>query len=601
MTEKENNRRREDEHVQYITANLCGIKSERPQAPFVFISYKSDDWEPVLHHVVYTLVKDYGLNVYFDGSFATHNSLWVEQFPLNMNSRYCKGVIAFLDDRYATSYATLMELLYSQTLKAGRGGKLEEKKRGLPVVPVNLDKLNQLPDDVAEEDTGLGKSFYPDKTKNANADVERKVFETAFNELKRRNVLGDTAYMYTPGDELLKDVCSSLLTAVLGYLKVNENWYTPGQSLDDIAASIEDACGKEVFSKEWRKRPQPPKPEPPKPQNGTISLPEFVKKYNFRTFLKDTYKEFRLVGEGECAKYTTEYFSSAAKLTQSFIRTVLEEQGEAYILRVLEKEKARTNPSFIPRQEMQKKSVQYQKLNVPGLENWAMCSNYGQYGWISDVLRRRIEDLGLPLESFSLEYILDWDKPVDAYEEEEAEPTNEEETGTAGEDEETGTTSGDEEAEPTSEDEETGTTGGGETGTGRGIDGTAPLGGGKGGKKKNVKARNGYSFTIFGEDHTQQSQKNVMLTVFKAVIDRHPDKLDELVERLPCLGWGSVIGDKTAGVTTTFRNGEAHTVDGREFSIGTSLNSEQAFGYIKQLLQICGEPEDRLNVYQRPE
>lgn len=31
-----------------------------------------------------------------------------------MKPDHCKGVLAFIDDKYATSYATLLELLYSQ-------------------------------------------------------------------------------------------------------------------------------------------------------------------------------------------------------------------------------------------------------------------------------------------------------------------------------------------------------------------------------------------------------------------------------------------------------------------------------------------------------
>ena len=42
---------------------------------YVFISYKSDDWKTVLGDIVYKLVKEHGLNVYFDGDFSGHNPL----------------------------------------------------------------------------------------------------------------------------------------------------------------------------------------------------------------------------------------------------------------------------------------------------------------------------------------------------------------------------------------------------------------------------------------------------------------------------------------------------------------------------------------------
>lgn len=56
------------------------------------------------------MVKEHGLNVYFDGDFSGHNPLWTEQFPENMEPGNCRGVVAFIDDAYTKSYATLMEL-----------------------------------------------------------------------------------------------------------------------------------------------------------------------------------------------------------------------------------------------------------------------------------------------------------------------------------------------------------------------------------------------------------------------------------------------------------------------------------------------------------
>ena len=91
MTPQENERRSLDPHVDYIKELICDRDGNQS---YVFISYKSDDWEVVLHEIVYKLVKDYGLNVYFDGSFDSHNALWVNQFPDNMRDYKCKGVPA---------------------------------------------------------------------------------------------------------------------------------------------------------------------------------------------------------------------------------------------------------------------------------------------------------------------------------------------------------------------------------------------------------------------------------------------------------------------------------------------------------------------------
>ena len=67
MTSDEMRKREEDEHVRYVKEHLCDRSGDKE---FVFISYKSDDWRVVLRDIVYTLLTKYGLNVYFDGSFA---------------------------------------------------------------------------------------------------------------------------------------------------------------------------------------------------------------------------------------------------------------------------------------------------------------------------------------------------------------------------------------------------------------------------------------------------------------------------------------------------------------------------------------------------
>lgn len=76
MTPEENDKRKKDPHVEYIKKKICAKNNGKP---FVFISYKSDDWEVVLADVAYRLVKDYGLNIYFDGDFDLHNASWIEQ------------------------------------------------------------------------------------------------------------------------------------------------------------------------------------------------------------------------------------------------------------------------------------------------------------------------------------------------------------------------------------------------------------------------------------------------------------------------------------------------------------------------------------------
>ena len=138
-----------------------------------------------------------------------------------------------------------------------------------------------------------------------------------------------------------------MLSDLLAYLQVNENWYKSGQSLDSFAASIRDACGDEVFSaldgptETPKPIVTPDQPEvvvKPKPgKTESISLPDFLKKYNHNTFKKETFRQVRLVGQGEYAVYDTPFFDSAYPLVWSFVMKILEERGEKYLHFVNEK------------------------------------------------------------------------------------------------------------------------------------------------------------------------------------------------------------------------------------------------------------------------
>lgn len=242
MTNEENKRRSTDANVNYIKSNICDRTGNES---YVFISYKSDDWETVLHDVVYRLVKDYGLNVYFDGSFDSHNSLWINQFPENMGDYKCKGVIAFFDDKYATSYATLMELLYSQTKKAAMG---KANPNGLPIVPIDLAKLTNITGEQGQKDTGLGVDTYEDGSVNVNAASEMDLFSKSFRELVQRHILDDAQYIWEPKERLNAMTCSQIVREIKAFKRINENYYSPDMSLDGIVGSIKNACGAEVFN-----------------------------------------------------------------------------------------------------------------------------------------------------------------------------------------------------------------------------------------------------------------------------------------------------------------------------------------------------------------
>lgn len=242
LSKEELIRRREDKNVNFIVERICNKDSGKP---YVFISYKSDDWEQVLKDIVYKLVKDYGLNVYFDGDFNGHNPLWTKQFPENMESPNCKGVLAFVDDKYACSYATLMELLYSQAgCSEARPPYGHIKKE---VVPVFLSKLTLI---LNEDNTGLGVGTFDNGEVNIHAKDEKDLFDDLFVKASELNILKNTVKPYQRGNVLPKELCATMVREVLASIGANDNLYQEGSNLEDIVRSIKSACGDEVFSHE---------------------------------------------------------------------------------------------------------------------------------------------------------------------------------------------------------------------------------------------------------------------------------------------------------------------------------------------------------------
>lgn len=416
MTPEESRRRAEDEHVRYIKEQLCDKDSNRP---YVFISYKSDDWEVVLHDIVYRLMKDYGLNVYFDGSFDTHNALWISQFPENMEHYNCMGVLAFVDDKYATSYATLLELMYSQTQQA-------EKK----VVQVNLDRLTTMDGAEGEINTGLGVKNYEDGTVNLNAGTEKSLFDETFEELVDIGVFREARHWYKRERPFTKKRCSNLVKNLLAHLRINENYYGgPNGDLGGIVGSIQDAFGEAVFQRgkpvivketekvvvgfrndnqvqdfEIKKGQKPEKPAVP--EGGTISLTDFLAKYNNSTFKKDTYVEFRLVGAKGYERYGTEFCGSAYELAWGFVMKLLAERGMDFIREVNERHPGLKNPVFIDKDIYDGREDQnkYRKIEAEGVEGYYMYRHYGQYQWIDAVLKPRLLEFRLPMDKFCFEY-----------------------------------------------------------------------------------------------------------------------------------------------------------------------------------------------------
>lgn len=244
LTASQELERKNDEHVKFLTKRICNKDGSKP---YVFISYKSDDWKTVLGDIVYKLVKEHGLNVYFDGDFSGHNPLWTDQFPENMESGNCRGVVAFIDDAYTKSYATLMELLYSQVNCQEEKPPYSRVKK--PVIPVYIGKLSNILD---ESNTGLGVDTYENNEVNIHADQEVKLFNELFDKAVEAKILDKTIKPYKKSQKnnngLSKELCATMCREVLGYVNANDNVYGVGVTINDIVSTIKDVCGEEVVS-----------------------------------------------------------------------------------------------------------------------------------------------------------------------------------------------------------------------------------------------------------------------------------------------------------------------------------------------------------------
>ena len=241
MTDAEREKRNKDEKIQWLKNHIVNKDMEKP---FVFISYKSDDWEIVLKDIVYRLVHDKGLNVYYDGDFDCHADSWIKQFPENMESEYCKGVIVFVDNKYATSYATLLELMNSQAVRAGIGSINENDDYGLPVIRIDLGKLNSKGIE-GSKSTFLGERTDAEGNENTNCQKELDLFKELIGLITDEGKLKGFKWfnqLYKPEGSFKQSACFKIVTKILEELHLQEKpYYNNVINLNDICESIRNA------------------------------------------------------------------------------------------------------------------------------------------------------------------------------------------------------------------------------------------------------------------------------------------------------------------------------------------------------------------------
>lgn len=130
-----------------VTQKIPTFTSEGKEK-YVFISYKSDDWEKVLGKIVRHMVDTYGLRVYFDKNFDRDNDSWVSNMTSAIRTGKCCAILAFVSKQYMISYACLMELLTARGYSAFMDHD-QDRENKLQIFPIIVDDSRDLKDSVS--------------------------------------------------------------------------------------------------------------------------------------------------------------------------------------------------------------------------------------------------------------------------------------------------------------------------------------------------------------------------------------------------------------------------------------------------------------------
>lgn len=214
---------------------------------YLFISYKSDDWEKVLEEVVYKLQKKTGLRIYYDKAFDFEsNEQWLIQMQKAIMSTHCKGVICFISEAYMTSYAALMEILFSQTEEVK--DRHDDKGLELFEVRLDLDTVNDIKKSILKQEQ---KYSVPVTMKSDEWDTYKNIIEEVV--LSEEHKFRDAAIRLKKkpeGSLRLNDLAIIFDKILTGQsIEKNDDSYFYEALEKTIRSS---SCGNEVFDDELK-------------------------------------------------------------------------------------------------------------------------------------------------------------------------------------------------------------------------------------------------------------------------------------------------------------------------------------------------------------
>lgn len=592
MDFKEYERQMQNPKYKELKVTTC-----KDNQDYVFISYSSKSWEKVLTEIVYRLQKEYHLRIYFDKDFASKPEAWLKQFQDNMEHPNCKAFICFFDEGYVTSYATMLELMHAMNKKSGLKDQIYSVNFN-----INWEALE------SANDTGLGKA----SPTNPNARDEKKYFDKEYQLLLKNSdyeeIANEIVFYYDP--DLNRPLTISACKTIMGILQPkNQRMYSPTEDFFEhfIVDPLKKA-GLDVFDEvpEESKIIQQADPAPTETmpslsanaaeesaikgseaarsiasispaqntetprheeQTRSITLIDFLKKYNNSTFKKSTYAKFRLVGSNGNERYTTEYSDSAFDLVWNFVMSLIQEKGMDYINAVNEKHSGLKNPVFISQEEYEKRNDQlkYRRIDVDGLNSYYMYRHYGQFQWIDTVLKPRLMEFGLRLEDFSFEFIIGDEGPE----------TNVQNPVQVC-------------AMPVEQSDATANAVPSQT--------VEP--------QKNSLA-DVFTYSLWGEQHTAKTLSGMMHDVFDLIAEKYASDIPAMAHdnRISALALMQDVDEQKLppNKLSYFRVKKAHSVDGEQYYVGTSYNRQQGIAQLKKMLEICEGSADGLNIFSSPQ
>lgn len=612
-------------HINWIRKNCLRTKDGKDD--YVFISYKSDDYEEVLDKIVFEVCKKYGLRVYFDTAFDEDSKSWIEQYYDNMCSTKCKAMIAFIDDAYYSSYATLLEMMSRKTAAAGGDFEFDS----LFFLPINLGPIHDI---VSDDNTGLGTERFSNGRINNNAGLELQKFNEVFSEVAAADTfLRRSLYKREKDTELYKEKTDDKPAYGKKYLTITQCRKIMGRVIPssnnndgtnkDFVEVIHDKLMNEGIKSVFQYPDGKPDSEPDRKTEekgteerergtkksvgtvvGTITLKDFLKEFDNNTFKRSTYTKFRLAGTAGYEKYGTEYFESAFDLAWALVMRFIEEKGQAYIDSVNAKHPGLKHPVFLSQNEYESHSDQkkYKQVDAKNVNTYYMYRHYGQYQWIDAVLKPRLVEFGLPLSAFYFEYIVDSDKTIRISAD--GEDTN---ASGSGQDDVDERTSGSDKNEHTDAD--------GESVSIQEISDTDTAGKSDTADEPDTTDEpdtigdpnsNGmFVYTLWGESHKAYKLSAMMHDVFDLIVGKYPEMVSAMADddSITAVARKEDVDEKRLpkNKMNYFKAKKEHMVQGCLYYVSTRYNRDQGIGQLKRMLITCEGNDKAFVIKEMPE